>query len=100
MKQLEIKIYFAKTAKTEAIIDDLESYLNYTFGGYTAYNGFGGYIGDLLTEYKEESLIYEILTTELPFNWKSDIKTMFVGSGEECIMITQKCINEIDYISL
>lgn len=100
MKQLEIKIYFARTARTELIIDELETYLSYTFGGYTAYNAIGGYIGDILTEYKEESLVYEILTTELPFNWKNDIKTMFVGSGEECILITQKCINEIDYIPL
>lgn len=100
MKMLEIKIYFAKTAKTEAIINDLESYLNYTFGGYTAYNAIGGYIGDILTEYKESSLVYEILTTELPIDWKNDIKTLFTGTGEECILITQKCINEIDYISL
>lgn len=100
MKMLEIKIYFAKTEKTERIIDDLETYLNYTFGGYTAYNGFGGYIGDILTEYKEESFIYEILTTELPINWKNDIKTLFTGTGEECILITEKCINQIDYISL
>ena len=100
MKMVEIKIYFAETAKTRAIIDELETYLNYTFGGYTAYHGFGGYIGDILTEYREESFIYEILTTELPFNWKNDIKTLFTGSGEECIMITQKCINEIDYIAL
>ena len=100
MKMLEIKIYFAKTEKTERIIDDLETYLNYTFGGYTAYNGFGGYIGDILTEYKEDSYIYEILTTKTQIDYKSHIKELFTGSGEECIMITQKCINEIDYISL
>lgn len=100
MKTIEIKIYFAKTAKTQAIINELESYLNYTFGGYTAYNANGGYIGDILTEYREESLVYEILTTTRPDNFKNDIKTLFTGTGEECIMITEKCINIRDYIYL
>lgn len=100
MKTMEIRIYFAKTAKTELIIDKLESYLNYTFGGYTAYYGNGGYIGEILTEYKEESFIYEILTAKLPFDWQNGIKELFIGSGEESILITEKLIDKVEFIAL
>lgn len=95
---IEIKLYFAKTEKTKPIINKLEKYLNANFGGYTKYNCSGGYIDDNLIEYKESTIVYEILTNKSPYNWKNDIKGLFNGTNEESILITEKGINTLDYI--
>lgn len=100
MNMKEIKIYFAKTAKTELIIDELASYLNEQFGGYTMYNCSGGYMDNELTEYEESTIVFEILADIVPFDWHSDIKTLFSDSGEESVLISEKCINTLDYLYL
>ena len=95
----EIKIYFAKTEKTDAITTELETHLNRWFGGYTVYSCRGGYIGELL-EYEEESLVYEVITNKKPFNWKHEIRVLFSDSGEESILITEKTLSAMDYICI
>lgn len=98
-------IYIAMNGHTRNAIHNFRGYLLTHYQGFTEYSTTGYYQsvnenGIDVTNFVENTIVFEVLTKNAGVNFKYHIKQMFSGLGEQSILLSVENIDEMEFIAL